>query len=80
MSLVLLIVVIMLLVGSLPRWGYHSYGYAVESAARLCRDRRELRTSPLVRSAAHRYRQMREPGVLVQLAGKLATQSSSPGR
>jgi hypothetical protein len=28
MSLLLLIVLILLLTGSLPRWGYHSYGYA----------------------------------------------------
>ena len=28
MSLPLLIVLIMLLFGSLPNWGYHSYGYA----------------------------------------------------
>ena len=27
MNLVLLILVIMLVVGGLPRWGYHSYGY-----------------------------------------------------
>jgi hypothetical protein len=28
MSLLLLIVLILLLMGALPRWGYHSYGYA----------------------------------------------------
>ncbi len=28
MSLLLLIVLIVLLMGGLPRWGYHSYGYA----------------------------------------------------
>ena len=28
MGLILLIIVILLLVGGLPRWGYHSYGYA----------------------------------------------------
>ena len=28
MSLLLLIVLILLLVGGLPNWGYHSYGYA----------------------------------------------------
>jgi len=28
MSLVLLIVLIVFLVGGLPNWGYHSYGYA----------------------------------------------------
>jgi hypothetical protein len=27
MSLLLLIVLILLLFGGLPRWGYHSYGY-----------------------------------------------------
>jgi hypothetical protein len=27
MSLLLLIVLALLLVGGLPRWGYHSYGY-----------------------------------------------------
>jgi uncharacterized protein DUF3309 len=27
MSLLLLIVVIALVLGGLPRWGYHSYGY-----------------------------------------------------
>jgi hypothetical protein len=27
MGLVLLIVLILLLFGGLPRWGYHSYGY-----------------------------------------------------
>jgi hypothetical protein len=28
MSLLLLIIVLVLLLGGLPRWGYHSYGYA----------------------------------------------------
>jgi hypothetical protein len=28
MSLLLLIVLVLFLVGGLPRWGYHSYGYA----------------------------------------------------
>ena len=28
MGLLLLIVLIVLLVGGLPNWGYHSYGYA----------------------------------------------------
>jgi Protein of unknown function (DUF3309) len=28
MSLLLLILIVLLLVGGLPRWGYHSYGYA----------------------------------------------------
>ncbi len=28
MSLLLLIVLVFLLFGGLPRWGYHSYGYA----------------------------------------------------
>jgi hypothetical protein len=28
MSLVLLIILIVLLLGGLPTWGYHSYGYA----------------------------------------------------
>ena len=28
MGLLLLILVILFLVGGLPRWGYHSYGYA----------------------------------------------------
>ena len=28
MSLLLLIVLIVLLMGGLPNWGYHSYGYA----------------------------------------------------
>jgi Protein of unknown function (DUF3309) len=27
MGLILLIVLVLLLVGGLPRWGYHSYGY-----------------------------------------------------
>ena len=28
MGLILLIILILLLFGGLPRWGYHSYGYA----------------------------------------------------
>ena len=28
MNLILLIVLILLVVGGLPTWGYHSYGYA----------------------------------------------------
>jgi hypothetical protein len=28
MSLLLLILLILFLVGGLPKWGYHSYGYA----------------------------------------------------
>ena len=28
MSLLLLIVLVLFLFGGLPRWGYHSYGYA----------------------------------------------------
>ena len=28
MSLILLIVLVLFLVGGLPNWGYHSYGYA----------------------------------------------------
>ena len=28
MSLILLIVLVVLLVGGLPNWGYHSYGFA----------------------------------------------------
>jgi hypothetical protein len=28
MSLLLLVLLILLLMGGLPRWGYHSYGYA----------------------------------------------------
>lgn len=28
MNLILLIVLILLLLGGLPNWGYHSYGYA----------------------------------------------------
>lgn len=28
MSLLLLIVLLVLIFGGLPRWGYHSYGYA----------------------------------------------------
>jgi hypothetical protein len=33
MSLLLLILVVLLLVGGLPRWGYHSYGYAPSGIA-----------------------------------------------
>lgn len=32
MSLVLLIVLLMLVVGGLPNWGYHQYGYGPSSA------------------------------------------------
>jgi len=32
MGLVLLILLILLLVGGLPTWGYHSYGYAPTGA------------------------------------------------
>jgi hypothetical protein len=32
MGLVLLILLIVLLVGGLPTWGYHSYGYAPTGA------------------------------------------------
>lgn len=28
MGLILLIIVVLFLVGGLPNWGYHSYGYA----------------------------------------------------
>jgi len=28
MSLILLIILVLLVVGALPTWGYHSYGYA----------------------------------------------------
>jgi Protein of unknown function (DUF3309) len=28
MSLVLLVLLLMLVIGALPSWGYHSYGYA----------------------------------------------------
>jgi hypothetical protein len=28
MSLVLLVILLLLVVGGLPAWGYHSYGYA----------------------------------------------------
>ncbi len=28
MGLLLLIILVLFLVGGLPRWGYHSYGYA----------------------------------------------------
>ena len=33
MSLLLLIVLVLFLVGGLPRWGYHSYGYIPSSFA-----------------------------------------------
>ena len=33
MNLVLLILIILLLVGGLPTWGYHQYGYAPSGAA-----------------------------------------------
>jgi Protein of unknown function (DUF3309) len=33
MSLLLLILVVLFLVGGLPRWGYHSYGYAPSGIA-----------------------------------------------
>lgn len=33
MSLVLLILLILLLVGGLPNWGYHSFGYGPSGAA-----------------------------------------------
>jgi hypothetical protein len=33
MSLLLLIVLIVLLMGGLPRWGYHSYGYGPSGLA-----------------------------------------------
>ena len=32
MGLVLLVLLIVLLVGGLPTWGYHSYGYAPSGA------------------------------------------------
>ena len=35
MSLLLLIVLVLLLVGGLPRWGYHSYRYAPSGIAVL---------------------------------------------
>ena len=35
MSLILLIVLLMLLVGGLPTWGYHNYGYGPSGAAGL---------------------------------------------
>ena len=35
MSLVLLILLILILVGGLPTWGYHSYGYGPSGAAGL---------------------------------------------
>ena len=35
MNLVLLIVLILLLVGGLPTWGYHSYGYRPSGTAGL---------------------------------------------
>ena len=33
MSLILLIVVVLLLVGGLPNWGYHKYGFAPSGLA-----------------------------------------------
>ena len=33
MSLLLLIVLVLFLLGGLPRWGYHSYGYAPSGLA-----------------------------------------------
>ncbi|HET7006092.1 MAG TPA: DUF3309 family protein [Candidatus Binatia bacterium] len=33
MSLILLIVLVVLLVGGLPNWGYHSYGFAPSGLA-----------------------------------------------
>ena len=33
MNLVLLVLLILLLVGGLPTWGYHSYGYRPSGAA-----------------------------------------------
>jgi hypothetical protein len=33
MGLILLIVLILFLFGGLPRWGYHSYGYAPSGLA-----------------------------------------------
>ena len=33
MGLLLLIVLVLFLVGGLPRWGYHSYGYAPSGVA-----------------------------------------------
>jgi hypothetical protein len=33
MSLLLLIVLVLLLVGGLPNWGYHSYGFAPSGLA-----------------------------------------------
>jgi len=35
MGLILLIVLILFLVGGLPRWGYHSYGYGPSGIAGL---------------------------------------------
>ena len=35
MGLLLLIVLVLFLVGGLPRWGYHSYGYAPSGLAAL---------------------------------------------
>ena len=36
MGLLLFIIVIVLLFGVLPHWGYHSYGYAPSALARCC--------------------------------------------
>ncbi len=33
MGLILLIVLVLFLVGGLPRWGYHSYGFAPSGLA-----------------------------------------------
>jgi hypothetical protein len=33
MSLLLLILLVLFLVGGLPRWGYHTYGYAPSGIA-----------------------------------------------
>jgi hypothetical protein len=35
MSLILLIVLILVIVGGLPRWGHHSYGYGPSGAGGL---------------------------------------------
>ena len=35
MGLLLLIIVFLFLVGGLPNWGYHSYGYAPSGASGL---------------------------------------------
>ena len=33
MSLILLIILVLFLVGGLPNWGYHTYGFAPSGAA-----------------------------------------------